>query len=53
MLGGMQLDRFTPLKAGPMSSDQLAAAIRVSPTRIRTSLCYRCGGNLMERAELA
>ena len=38
MLGGMQLDVFTPLKAGPMTAEQLAAAIRVSPTGLRRLL---------------
>jgi len=34
MLAGMQLDLFTSLKAGPMTAEQLAAAIGVGPTRL-------------------
>ena len=35
MLAGMQLDLFTPLKSGSMTAEQLAAAIGVSPARLR------------------
>jgi SAM-dependent methyltransferase len=38
MLAGMQLDLFTPLKAGPMTAGQLAAAIGVGPERLRLLL---------------
>ncbi len=38
MLAGMQLDLFTPLKAGPMTAEQLAAAIGVGPGRLRLLL---------------
>lgn len=38
MLAGMQLDVFTPLKAGPMSAEELAAAIGVGPARLRLLL---------------
>jgi SAM-dependent methyltransferase len=38
MLAGMQLDVFTPLKAGPMTAEQLAAAIGVGPARLRLLL---------------
>jgi hypothetical protein len=34
MLAGMQLDVFTPLKAGPMTAHQIATAIGVAPTRL-------------------
>src|SRR3970282_1194312 len=38
MLAGMQLDVFTPLKAGPMTAEQLAEAIGVGPGRLRLLL---------------
>ena len=38
MLAGMQLDLFTPLKAGPMTAEQLAAAIGVGPGRLHLLL---------------
>ncbi len=38
MLAGMQLDLFTPLKPGPMTAEQLAAAIGVGPARLRLLL---------------
>src|SRR5215470_1038188 len=38
MLAGMQLDVFTPLKDVPMTSEQIAAAIGVGPTRLRLLL---------------
>ena len=38
MLAGMQLDVFTPLKAGPMTAEQIASAIGVAPTRLRLLL---------------
>ena len=38
MLAGMQLDVFTPLKAGPMTTEQIADAIRVAPARLRLLL---------------
>ena len=38
MLAGIQLDVFTPLKAGSMTSEQLAAAMGVGSTRLRPLL---------------
>ena len=38
MLAGMQLDVFTPVKAGPMTAEQIADAIGVGPTRLRLLL---------------
>lgn len=38
MLAGMQLDVFTPLKAGPMTAEQIANAIGVGPARLRLLL---------------
>jgi SAM-dependent methyltransferase len=38
MLAGMQLDLFTPLKMGPLTAEQLAAAIGVAPGRLRLLL---------------
>jgi len=38
MLAGMELEVFTPLKAGPMTAEQIAAAIDVNPSRLRLLL---------------
>jgi len=38
MLAGMQLDLFTPLEEGPMSSERLAKALGVAPTKLQTLL---------------
>jgi 2-hydroxy-4-(methylsulfanyl)butanoate S-methyltransferase len=38
MLAGMQLDVFTPLKAGSRTAEQIAAAIGVAPSRLRLLL---------------
>ena len=38
MLAGMQLDVFTPLKDGPMTAEQIAAAIGVGVPRLRPLL---------------
>jgi len=38
MLAGMQLDVFTPLKDGPMSAEQIAEKIGVSPGKLRRVL---------------
>jgi hypothetical protein len=38
MLAGMQLDVFTPLKAGPMTTQQIANAIGVKTDRLRLLL---------------
>ncbi len=38
LLAGMQLDVFTPLKAGPMTAEQIAGAISVGPARLRLLL---------------
>ncbi len=38
MLAGMQLDVFTPLKDGPMTAEQLAHALGVSPRKLRPLL---------------
>lgn len=35
MLAGMQLDVFTPMKAGPMTLEQVAGAIEVRPIKLR------------------
>jgi hypothetical protein len=50
MLAGMQLDLFTPLKNGPMTAEQIAAAIGVGSTRLRLLLyCLIAAGLLTER----
>jgi len=38
LLAGMQLDLFTPLKDGPMSSEQIAAAIEGDSTKLKALL---------------
>jgi methylase of polypeptide subunit release factors len=38
MLAGMQLDVFTPMKDGPMTTEQIASAIGVKPDRLRLLL---------------
>jgi 2-hydroxy-4-(methylsulfanyl)butanoate S-methyltransferase len=38
MLAGMQLDVFTPLKAGSLTTEQIADAIGVGPARLRLLL---------------
>ena len=38
MLAGMQLDLFTPLKDGPLTAAQLAAALNVKPGRLEVLL---------------
>ena len=36
----MQLDVFTPMKDGPLTAEQIAAAIGVGPSRLRLLLLY-------------
>ena len=38
MLAGMQLDVFTPLRAGSKSAEEIASAIGVGPARLRLLL---------------
>lgn len=38
MLAGMQLDLFTPLKDGPMTAEQIAAATGVGPAKLKPLL---------------
>ena len=47
MLTGMQLDLFTPLKRGSMTAEQLAAAIGVSPARLRLLLYVLVAAGLL------
>lgn len=47
MLAGMQLDLFTPLKAGPMTAEELAAALGVSPGRLRLLLYVLVAAELL------
>jgi hypothetical protein len=35
MLAGMQLDLFTPLKDGPMNTEQIAATINVGSAKVK------------------
>jgi predicted transcriptional regulator len=49
MLAGMQLDVFTPLKAGPMTAEEIAKAIGVGAGRLRLLLyCLVAAGLLTE-----
>jgi SAM-dependent methyltransferase len=47
MLAGMQLDLFTPLKDGPMTAEQLSAAIGVGPARLRLLLYVLVAAGLL------
>jgi SAM-dependent methyltransferase len=47
MLAGMQLDLFTPLRTGPLTAEQLAAAIGVSPGRLRLLLYVLVAAELL------
>jgi hypothetical protein len=38
MLAGLQLDVFTPLQGGPLTTAQLAEAVGVGPARLRLLL---------------
>jgi SAM-dependent methyltransferase len=38
MIAGMQLDLFTPLKDAPMTAEQIAGVLGVSPTKLRPLL---------------
>src|ERR1043166_568824 len=50
MLAAIQLDVFTPLKDGPMSAEEIAAAIHVGPGRLRLVLyCLVAAGLLTEK----
>src|SRR5678815_3391308 len=51
MLAGMQLDLFTPLKAGPMTAEELAAALGVSPGRLRLLLYVLVAAELLTEQE--
>ncbi len=47
MLAGMQLDLFTPLKDGPMSTEQLAVALGVGPAKLEFLLYSLVAANLL------
>jgi SAM-dependent methyltransferase len=47
MLAGVQLDLFTPLKDGPMTAEQLSAAIGVGPARLRLLLYVLVAAGLL------
>ncbi|HEY7560277.1 MAG TPA: methyltransferase dimerization domain-containing protein [Candidatus Binatia bacterium] len=50
MLAGMQLDVFTPLKAGSKRAEEIAQAIGVGPSRLRLLLyCLVAAGLLTEQ----
>jgi len=52
MLAGIHLDVFTPLKAGSMTAEQLAAAMGVGSTRLRPLLyALVVAGLLTERTD--
>ena len=47
LLAGMQLDVFTPLRDGPMSAEEIAAAIGVGPSKLRALLYVLVVGGLL------
>jgi SAM-dependent methyltransferase len=47
MLAGMQLDVFTPMKDGPLTAEQIAAAIGVGPSRLRLLLYVLVAAGLL------
>lgn len=47
MLAGMQLDVFTPLKAGPQTAEEIAHALGVSSTRLRLVLYSLAAAGLL------
>ena len=47
MLAAMQLDVFTPLRQGPKTVEDIARAIGVSPTRLRSLLYSLVAGGLL------
>ena len=51
MLAGMQLDVFTPLKDGPMTAEQIAAAIGVAPARLRLLLYCLVAADLLREKD--
>jgi 2-hydroxy-4-(methylsulfanyl)butanoate S-methyltransferase len=51
MLAGMQLDVFTPLKAGSRTAEQIAAAIGVAPSRLRLLLYVLVTAGLMNEQD--
>ncbi|MBK8960678.1 MAG: methyltransferase [Proteobacteria bacterium] len=48
MLAGMQLEVFTPLAAGPLSVDELAARLAVQPRKLKPLLYALVVGGLLE-----
>jgi 3-hydroxy-5-methyl-1-naphthoate 3-O-methyltransferase len=51
MLASMQLDVFTPLKAGPMTTEEIADAIGVGPARLRLLLYSLVAAGLLAEQE--
>jgi hypothetical protein len=47
MIAGMQLDLFTPLRAGPMTAEQLATSLGVGPVRLRLLLYLLVAAELL------
>lgn len=47
LLAGMQLDLFTPLKDGPMSTEQLALTLGVGPEKLKFLLYSLVAANLL------
>lgn len=51
MLAGMQLDVFTPLKDGPLTGDQIAAALGVGPPKLKPLLYALVAAGLLTAEE--
>jgi hypothetical protein len=51
MLAGMQLDVFTPLKAGPKTAEEIAHAIGVGPARLRLLLYSLVAAGLLNEQD--
>lgn len=51
MLAGMQLDVFTPLKAGPKTADEIARASGVGPARLRLLLYSLVAAGLLNEQD--
>ena len=49
LLAGMQLDLFTPLKAGPMRPEQIASAIGVECSQTQAATLRACGCRVVDR----
>ena len=49
LLAGIQLDLFTPLKAGPLRSEQIADAIGVDVAKLKPATLRACCRRVVDR----